>query len=132
MAVHVAPAGRRHLFDSQSEPAVAQSSASSQVAPVADLAAHIEVIQARGDWHWSLAEQAEVAGKRHLFVSQAALASEQSPASSQGPPADDFAAHLELTQTSVGALKQLLLNWQVPPVVGLGEQAPLMQTLFPH
>ncbi len=53
----------------------------------------------------------------------------QSAVSSQSPSVGDLGPHLSLIQTSVDALTQWLLIWQMPPVVGRGLHKSKMHTL---
>lgn len=65
---------------SQVDPAMAQSAASSQVAPVEALAEQTVEMQTLGEAHWALAVQEEVTGKRHCEFSQIAVTLAQSAA----------------------------------------------------
>lgn len=99
MVEQVNPAGIKHLEFSQTDPALSQSTTSSQGPPETDLIEHFDSMQARGEAQLALTEQAAPTGKRQVDPWQEEEVTEQSEASSQTPPAGDLVAHLKSTQT---------------------------------
>lgn len=95
----VIPAGKRHLLPSQTDPEVEQSETSSQAPPETDLGEHLEEMQARGEAHSALTEQADPMGKRQTDPWHEDEVTAQSEASSQTPPLGDLVEHWEETQT---------------------------------